>query len=166
MKTTRIQKLLSLILCLVLIAAMALMTVGCDGNDQQETPETSATTTVDTAEGTSGETSAETTVSDVTVKGNGATVFYFNVIDGEGNVTKFEIRTDKTTVGEALQEVGLIEGEDSQYGLYVKSVNGITADYNTTGTWWEFMVGDKSSMTGVDLTNIEAGATYAFRVSK
>lgn len=166
MKTTRTQKLLSLILCLALIAAMALMTVGCDGSST-ETPETSGETTAETFTDTTVETAAETAApSDITVKGNGATVFYFNVIDGEGNVTKFEIHTDKTIVGEALLEVGLIAGEDSQYGLFVKSVNGMTADYKVNGTWWEFMMGDKPSMTGVDLTNVEAGATYAFRVSK
>ena len=169
MKMTNKNLCLSLILCLVLIAAMALMTVGCTDNNQPETPATSADTTAVTEVATQTETQATTTAetsSDITVKGEGATVFYFNVIDKDGNITKFEIHTDKTTVGEALLEVELIAGEDGAYGLYVKTVNGITADYDTDGTWWEFMVGEESSMTGVDLTDIEAGATYAFRVSK
>ena len=153
MKTTNKKLCLSLILCLVLIAAMALLTVGCTDNNTQETPATSA------------ETQADATP-DITVKGEGNTVFYFNVIDKDGNTTKFEIHTNETVVGDALQALQLIDGEAGPYGLYVKSVNGITADYDTDGTWWEFMVGDESSMTGVDLTNIEAGATYAFRVSK
>ena len=148
MKTTNKNLCLSLILCLVLIAAMALLTVGCTDNNSQETPATSADT------------------QSVTVKGEGDTVFYFNVIDKDGGVTKFEIHTNETKVGKALQNVQLIEGEEGAYGLYVKTVNGITADYDTDGTWWEFMVGDEASMTGVDLTDIEAGATYAFRVSK
>ena len=148
MKTTNKNLCLSLILCLVLIAAMALLTVGCTDNNSQETPATSADT------------------QSVTVKGEGDTVFYFNVIDKDGGVTKFEIHTNETKVGDALQALQLIEGEEGAYGLYVKTVNGITADYDTDGTWWEFMVGDEASMTGVDLTDIEAGATYAFRVSK
>ena len=169
MKTTNKNLCLSLILCLVLIAAMALMTVGCTDNNQQESPAasadtsavTDATTNVATPTGTGDE-----TISDITVKGEGDTMFYFNVVDGEGNVTKFEIHTNETTVGAALLALELIDGEDGAYGLYVKSVNGITADYDTSGTWWEFCVGDESSMTGVDLTTIEAGATYAFRVSE
>ena len=148
MKTTNRKLCLSLILCLVLMAAMALLTVGCTDNNSQETPATSADT------------------QSVTVKGEGDTVFYFNVIDKDGGVTKFEIHTNETKVGDALQALQLIEGEEGAFGLYVKAVNGITADYNTDGTWWEFMVGDEASMTGVDLTDIEAGATYAFRVSK
>ncbi len=170
MKTTRLQKLLSLILCLALIAAVALMTVGCDGSST-ETPETSAETAAQASTEASAETTADTAAetaasSDITVKGDGATVFYFNVIDKDGNLTGFEIHTDKTTVGDALQEVELISGEEGAYGLYVKSVNGITADYSVDGTWWEFFVGEQSSVTGVDLTEIEAGATYAFKVSK
>ena len=145
------RKWLSFILCLALIAAIALTAFGCDTADQSEAPDT----TVDGAE----------TVAP-TVMGEGATVFYFNVVDKDGNETKFEIHTDKTIVGDALQELGLIEGEQGDYGLYVKKVNGITADYNVDGTYWAFYVGDDYGMTGVDLTEIQAGATYAFKVSK
>jgi len=148
-KTAR--KWLSFILCLALIAAIALTAIGCDQANNPENPETTAA-------------GDETTP--ITVKGEGATVFYFNVVDKDGNVTKFEIHTDKTIVGDALLELGLIAGEEGPYGLYVKTVNGITADYETDGTYWAFYEGDDYGMTGVDLTDIKAGATYAFKVSK
>ncbi|MBQ4111924.1 MAG: DUF4430 domain-containing protein [Clostridia bacterium] len=163
MNVRNTKKWLSFILCVALIAAFALTTVGCTDNTP-EAPETSGNATVTTAEGgTVPETPDQSTP---TVKGEGATVFYFNVVDKDGNETKFEIHTDKTIVGEALLELGLIEGEEGDYGLYVKKVNGITADYNVDGTYWAFYVGDDYGMTGVDLTEIEAGATYAFKVSK
>ena len=145
------RKWLSFILCLALIAAIALTAMGCD---QAKTPETPETTVA-------GEATAP-----LTVKGEGATVFYFNVVDKDGNETNFEIHTDKTIVGDALLELGLIAGEEGPYGLYVKTVNGITADYETDGTYWAFYEGDSYGMTGVDLTEIKAGATYAFKVSK
>ena len=162
MNRTRITRLLSFILCVALIAAIALTTVGCD-KTTPETPETNGATAVGTEAGTVTETPDPNAP---TVKGEGATTFYFNVVDKDGNETKFEIRTDKTTVGDALLELGLIEGEAGPYGLYVKAVNGITADYDVDGTYWAFYVGDDYGMTGVDLTDIEAGATYAFKVSK
>ena len=163
MNANSMKKWLSFILCVALIAAFALTTLGCTDNTP-EAPETSGNATVTTAEGgTVPETPDQSTP---TVKGEGATVFYFNVVDKDGNETKFEIHTDKTIVGEALLELGLIEGEEGDYGLYVKKVNGITADYNVDGTYWAFYVGDDYGMTGVDLTEIEAGATYAFKVSK
>ena len=150
MNNTTARKWLSFILCLALIAAIALMAIGCDQAKTPEPPETTAA-----GDGTP-----------ITVKGEGSTVFYFNVVDKDGNVTKFEIHTDKTIVGDALLELSLIAGEEGPYGLYVKTVNGITADYETDGTYWAFYEGDQMSMTGVDLTEIKAGATYAFKVSK
>ena len=147
-----IRKLLSFILCIALIAAIALTAIGCETDENKGDDVTTAG-------------QAETPAAP-TVKGEGATVFYFNVADKDGVVTRFEIHTDKTVVGDALMELGLIEGEMGDYGLYVKKVNGITADYETDGTYWAFYIGDEYGMTGVDMTDIEAGATYAFKVSK
>lgn len=161
MSKTRTTRLLSFILCVALIAAIALTAIGCNTATSPESPETQGQTAAETAAGTEA-----TDPNAPTVKGGGATVFYFNVVDKDGAETKFEIHTDKTTVGEALLELGLIEGETGDYGLYVKKVNGITADYDVDGTYWAFYVGNEYGMTGVDLTEIEAGATYAFKVSK
>ena len=164
MNANSMKKWLSFILCVALIAAIALTAMGCDQAETPETPETGGDTTVTTAEGG---TVAETPDPNApTIKGEGATVFYFNVVDKDGKETKFEIHTDKTTVGEALLELGLIEGDMGDYGLYVKKVNGITAEYEVDGTYWAFYIGDDYGMTGVDMTDIEPGATYAFKVSK
>ena len=134
MKQTTIKRLLSFILCIVLIAAMALMASGCNDN-----------------EGNLGE---------------GQTSFHFTVVDKDGQETHFEIHTDKTTVGEALLELNLIEGEAGPYGLYVKKVNGITADYDVDQTYWAFYVNGEYATSGVDTTNVTAGATYTFKVAK
>ena len=156
MKQTQLKRLLSFILCLVLIAAMALFANGC--NENENLP---ADTGTGTAEG-----ETEAPAPTVTILGTGQTTFYFNVTDKDGNETKFEIHTDKTVVGDALMELGLIEGEEGPYGLYVKKVNGITADYDTDKTYWAFYINGEYGMTGVDSTNVTAGATYAFQVEK
>ena len=145
---------LSFVLCIALIAAIALTAVGCTTAKDGENTVTTA------GQGETPDANAPI------VKGEGATTFYFNVVDKNGAETKFEIHTDKTVVGDALLELGLIEGEQGDYGLYVKKVNGITADYNVDQTYWAFYIGSDYGMTGVDMTNIEAGATYAFKVSK
>lgn len=163
MNVNSMKKWLSFILCVALIAAIALTAMGCTDTNP-ETSETGGDTTVTTAE--SGTTAETPDPNAPTVKGEGATVFYFNVVDKDGKETKFEIHTDKTTVGAALLELGLIEGDMGDYGLYVKKVNGITADYEVDGTYWAFYIGDDYGMTGVDMTNIEPGTTYAFKVSK
>lgn len=148
MKTTFQKKTLSFILCMVLTVAMALSTTGCNGSSN-DTPSTSAADTDSTA--------------DVTVLGEGNTSFAFSVTDADGNVTSFEIHTEKATVGEALLELELIAGDDSEYGLYVKTVNGITLDYDKDGKYWAFYVDGEYATSGVDTTQITDGASYAFK---
>lgn len=146
----------SLLLCVMLIVAMALTTTGCNGNLGK-----------DPLTGTeNGQTTEQNTESEVTVLGQGETKFLFTVVDKDGKETKFEIHTDKKMVGEALLELKLIEGEDSQFGLYVKKVNGITADYDVDGTYWAFYVNGEYASSGVDTTEIKAGETYSFKVGK
>lgn len=144
------KKLLLTVLCIVLIAAMALFTTGCSKNNTtDETPNTTQST-------------EPSIPADVTVKGEGKTSFYFNVTNTDGAVTKFLIKTDKKTVGEALLELGMITGNASDYGLYVTSVNNITADWNTECAYWAFHINGEYAQTGVDATDITAGATYGF----
>lgn len=90
--------------------------------------------------------------------------FTFIVVDREGQETSFGIATDKETVGEALLDEKLIEGDEGAYGLYVKKVNGIEAVYENDGTYWSFYINGEYAMTGVDTTKVEEGATYTFKV--
>lgn len=92
--------------------------------------------------------------------------FTFIVVDEGGEETSFSITSEKKTVGAALMDEGLIEGDDSTHGLYVKKVNGIFAEYETTGTYWAFYVNGEYALNGVDKTEIEDGATYTFKVEK
>lgn len=92
--------------------------------------------------------------------------FEFVVVDPDGNEEAFIIATEKTIVGEALLENGLIAGEDGPYGLYVKTVNGITLDYDTDGMYWSFYVNGEYALKGVDQTEIDPAATYMIKAEK
>ena len=158
--------LLSLILSMMLIVAMALNMTACgDNNQEKPNTENQVGGTEQNSQGgdVQGESGGQT---NATVLGEGAVVFDFVVVDKDGNEKSFEIHTDKTTVGDALLELGLIEGEEGAYGLYVKKVNGITADYDTDQTYWAFYINGEMAMSGVDTTDIEAGSIYSFKVSK
>lgn len=97
--------------------------------------------------------------------GEGKTQFTFRAVTDDVTVT-FVIHTDATTVGAALMENGLIEGEAGPYGLYVKRVNNILADYDVDGSWWCFYINGEMAMSGVDMTDIDPGAEYEFRKEK
>ena len=87
-------------------------------------------------------------------------------VEAQDKTVTFTIKTDKETVGAALMEHGLIDGEEGPYGLYVKAVNGMKADYDTDQRYWAFYVNGEISMTGVDVTEIADGASYQMIYSK
>lgn len=139
------KKPLSFLLCIVLIAAIALGTIGCSDKNASKV------------------TDSGVIMENGKVYGDGATAFSFTVVDAEGKETQATIKTDKATVGEALLDLGLIAGEDGEYGLYVKTVNGITLDYDKDGKYWAFYVDGAYAMSGVDTTEISPDSVYSFR---
>lgn len=150
-KTMKFKKLCSLCLCMLLIATIALLTTACTNNGNT----------------TSGNISpGNTATAEITAVGQGVNSFTFIVSDKEGKETYYAVSTDKTTVGEALMELELIDGEEGPYGIYVKSVNGITLDYDTDGMYWAFYIGEELSPTGADMTDIVNGTTYRFVAAK
>lgn len=96
--------------------------------------------------------------------------------DGEKTITvevtandksvNFVINTNKNTLGDALMEHNLISGEKGAYGLYVKVVNGITADYDIDKSYWLFTKDGEQIMTGVDGTEIFDGEHYEAMYTK
>ena len=160
MKKTTLKRLLSYIVCSVLIAAVALFTTGCNDKETPSLPDSSRDETITSSVDKS---SQNENTTDVKVLGEGATVFNFTVTDVNGTETAFEIHTDKTKVGEALQGLGVIDGEEGPYGLYVKTVNGTTLDYDKDGKYWAFYINGEYGTTGADVTEIESGATYSFK---
>ena len=91
--------------------------------------------------------------------GTGAKTVFVEVKAGEDSVT-FTIHTDKEMLGDALLEHNLIAGEEGAYGLYVKLVNGIAADYDKDGSYWGFYKNGEMMLVGVDGAVIADGEHY------
>lgn len=164
-------KITSCILCIMLIVATALFTAGCNGStgktpstEQAQDSAGDASTTVSPKEDTGKDVSD--TWPDGSVIGEGSKQLSLTVTDETGSEIKLEIHTDQSTVGAALSELGLIDGEEGEYGLYVKTVNGKTADYDTDGTYWAFYINDEYAQSGVDTVKITDGDRYCFKIEK
>ncbi len=89
----------------------------------------------------------------------GDKAYTLTVVDAAGNETVHELQTDEEMLGPALLNEGLIAGEDSEFGLFVKTVDGITASGDE---WWCLMIDGKETETGVDSTPVEDGGKYEF----
>lgn len=91
--------------------------------------------------------------------GDGAKTVLVEVLAMDKSVT-FTIHSDEETVGAAMLEHQLIEGEQGAYGLYVKKVNGITADYDKDQSYWGFNKNGEGMMSGVDGAVFEDGEHF------
>lgn len=97
--------------------------------------------------------------------GTGAKTVKVEVKADDKSVT-FTIRTDKTILGDALTEHGLVDGEQGDFGLYVKVVNGIVADYDVDQSYWGFYKNGEYMMSGVDSTEFADGDHYELVYTK
>ncbi len=153
MRNSTLRRVLSVLLIVALSVSMAFAMTACKSTPKTDgdktDPSTQASTEAPTAD---------------TLK------FTFKVVDAEGKETSKEIETTEKTVGAALLKEKLIEGEDGDYGLYIKTVyfdgTPITADYDTDKAYWAFYIGDEYASKGADMTDIEDGATYTFKIEK
>ena len=139
---------LSLLLILALLVAA--VAVGCGENGIPVTTESTVTNVPAERE----------------ILGEGKYYFDFTAISGDGERFEYIIRTEAETVGEALLALGLIAGEDGPYGLYVKSVCGIVADYDINQTYWALYTDGEMSMAGADSVKCADVKLVEFKVEK
>lgn len=97
-------------------------------------------------------------------EGGVAKTVTLQVVHGDGSTKDFEIKTDKATLGEALMDEGIIEGEESEYGLFVKTVDGETVD-DGNQEWWCLTKGGETWPNGVDSTELADGDAFEFTLT-
>ena len=93
--------------------------------------------------------------------GTGAKTITVSVVTEEKTVL-FTLHTDQENLEETLLEQHLIAGEKGPYGMYVKTVNGILADYDVDQTYWGMNRNGESMQTGVSDTEIIDGDSFEF----
>ena len=89
----------------------------------------------------------------------GAKKITVTVIHADGSEKTFEYDTDVEYLGEILLKEKLIEGEKGQYGLYIQTVDGETAD-ESKQQWWCITKGGEMVNTSVDTTPIQDGDQF------
>ena len=153
------KKITALILALLLTLSLTCL-FSCD----KETPDT------DNTDQTGNTDQAPTPWDGATYKesatvGEGSKTFTVEICAYDKSIT-LTVKTDASTVGDALSALNLIEGEAGAYGLYVKKVNGVLADYDVDATYWAFYINGEYASSGVDTTNLVNGTTYKMSRAK
>ncbi len=91
--------------------------------------------------------------------GEGSKTVKVTVKAGDDEVT-FTIHSDERYLGDALLEHGLIDGDKGEFGIYIKKVNGILADYDIDKTYWGFYKSGEMMMVGVSGAEFADGDSY------
>ena len=168
-RTNNLWRARSLLLCLLTvtglfaackkISTLPLGTFAPPTADEAPATKAPSTTEVATTEAATDEAAPE-------VRGTGAVSFCLTVTDLDGTQKEFVVKTDRKNVADALVEVGLVSGENSEYGLYIKVVNGITADYNVDGSYWSLLVNGEMSMVGASSVSVAEGLRVELKKTK
>lgn len=61
---------------------------------------------------------------------------------------------------------GLIADHETEYGLYIDTVNGLTADWDADQTYRAFCIDGEYATTDIDGTEIVADTTYGLTLTQ
>lgn len=96
------------------------------------------------------------------------TVSVFDTVGSTEASNTTTITTDEEYLRGALEQEdsGIsISGSESEYGLFVTTVDGVTAD-DSKQQWWCFTKGGEMLNTGVDSTPIADGDTFEITLTE
>lgn len=98
----------------------------------------------------------------------GAKSVTIEVLDNNGNSIVYDVHTDAEYLRQAMKEAEGLEfsGTESEYGMMVETVNGVTADYNVDQSYWGFFVNGEYSNYGIDTQPVKDGDAFRIVYSK
>lgn len=81
------------------------------------------------------------------------------VVHGDGTTNDFNYKTDAEYLRDVLEPEGLISGSETEYGMWLETVDGETADA-ANDEWWCITKGGGTVNYGVDDQPIADGEHY------
>lgn len=93
---------------------------------------------------------------------------HITVTDDQGKNTEYETITDAEFLKDVLDETESLtySGADSDYGIMVDTVNGLTADYNKDGAYWSFYVNNEYCNYGIEAQPVNDGDSFSIVYEK
>jgi len=80
----------------------------------------------------------------------------------DGKQEDYTVGTDAEYLKEAADSVLTIEGEKTEYGFAVYTINDVTADFNKGNTYWAIYINGEYGNYSIDQQPVTDGDTYAF----
>lgn len=98
----------------------------------------------------------------------GAKSITIEVVDNNEASVMYDVHTDAEYLRQAMEEAEGLEfsGTESEYGLMVDTVNGVTADWNVDQSYWGFYVNGEYCNYGIDSQPVVDGDAFQIIYSK
>ena len=98
----------------------------------------------------------------------GAKSITIEVVDNNADSTMYDVHTDAEYLRQAMEEAEGLEfsGTESEYGMMVETVNGVTADWNVDQSYWGFFVNGEYCNYGIDTQPVADGDAFRIVYSK
>ena len=84
-----------------------------------------------------------------------------DVVHKDGSKNTFTYKTEAEYLEEVLVGESLVEGEEGQYGLYIKVVDGERADFDEDGAYWSIEQDGEPSVLGAGEIPVHDGDSFA-----
>lgn len=94
----------------------------------------------------------------------GAKTITVTVVYADETSKDFTIDTDAEFLRGALEEQNLVQGTESQLGLYITAVDGVAAN-EANQEWWRLSQNGEDLITGIDETPIADGDSFTLTLT-
>lgn len=96
----------------------------------------------------------------------GTKAYTLSVVDDQGTEKKYSGKTDAEYLSNLMDELAAAgdfsyAGSESDYGLYIETVNGLTADYDADGAYWSIYVNGEYGQYGADAQPVADGDAFS-----
>ncbi|WP_288174625.1 DUF4430 domain-containing protein [Sporofaciens musculi] len=95
----------------------------------------------------------------------GAKEITVTVVHADETSKDFVYQTDAAYLGEVLKSEELVEGTEGEFGMFITSVDGETAD-DSKEQWWCITKGGEALNTSADQTPIEDGEKFELTLTE
>lgn len=95
----------------------------------------------------------------------GAKEITVTVVHADETSKDFVYQTDAAYLGEVLKSEELVEGTEGEFGMFITSVDGETAD-GSKEQWWCITKGGEALNTSADQTPIEDGEKFELTLTE
>lgn len=91
----------------------------------------------------------------------GSKTITVEVIHKDESKKTFTCKTDEEYVDKVLVSEGIVEDNQTEFGLYILVVDGERADYNEDGAYWSLLQNGEATTTGASETPVQDGDVFS-----